>query len=109
MKRNRESQYRIKLIQEMYLNKEDQRVLEEAIHDAKITFSKIYRIGIHRTVDVNKLVEFIKRYGEHCKGFAENTQFWVRSPYTLSTPFYLGKHWINRTEQYYGVMAGFCI
>lgn len=67
MKRNRESQYRIKLIQEMYLNKEDQRVLEEAIHDAKITFSKIYRIGIHRTVDVNKLVEFIKRYGEHCK------------------------------------------
>lgn len=109
MKRNRESQCRIKLIQEMHLNKEDQKVLEEAIHNEKITFSKVYRIGIHGMVDVNKLVEFIKRCGEHCKCFAENTQFWIRSPYTLSTPFYLGKHLINRTEQCYGVMAGFCI
>lgn len=102
MKRNRESQYRIKMIQEMHLNKKDQIILEEAIHNAKITFFKIYGIGVHKITNAKQLVEFIKRYGEL-------RQSWIQSPYIPSATFYLGKHWINKTEQFYGVVPGFCI
>lgn len=109
MKRNRESQCRIKLIQEMHLNKEDQRILEEVVHNAKVTFFQIYRIGVHRVLSIKQFVSFIKRYGETCKYPTVDIQFWVRSPYATPTNFYLGKQFENVTNRCIGVMPGFCI
>lgn len=109
MKRNRESQCKIKLIQEMHLNKEDQRILEEVVRNAKVTFFQIYRIGVHRELSIKQFVSFIKRYGEACKYPVINTLFWIRSPYAVPTNFYLGKQFENITNRCYGAAPGFCI
>ncbi len=109
MKRNRESQCRIKLIQEMRLNKEDQRILEEVVCYAKVSFFQIYKIGVHRELSIKQFVSFIKRYGEICKYSTVDTQFWIRSPYATPTNFYLGKQFENVTNRCIGVIPGFCI